>query len=511
MPCRCAGFAAYGDLTGTLLSCPHERGEGGCAVVLGTIADTLARGVEEASGRVSETFFEPTLRLGVTGLSGAGKTVFITALITGLLHRSRMRGLSAEAESRIQAAFLQPQPDDTVPRFAYEDHLAALSGPTPRWPQSTRAVSQLRLSLRLRPGGFLSGLQGPRVLHLDIVDYPGEWLLDLSLMDRGYRDWSAAMLAKVPARPGGAEVAAALHAADAEAPFDEAQARALAEAYTGHLQAARAAGFSDCSPGRFILPGDLAGSPALTFAPLPAPAAPPRRSLWREMERRFDAYKAQVVAPFFRDHFARLDRQIVLIDALGALAAGPRALADLEGVLTDVMGAFRPGSNAFLSRLFLGRRIDRILIAATRADHLHHTQHGSLAALADALLTRAMERARFQGAETRAMALAALRATTEAEARTPTGPLPCVSGVPLADDGTRQPPVLFHPGDLPDDPMAILRAAGLAGGGAAPPDWPDGAFDAHRFAPPALAQKPGDGPPHIRLDRALEFLIGDRL
>ena len=32
-----------------------------------------------------------------------------------------------------------------------------------------------------------------------------------------------------------------------------------------------------------------------------------------------------------------------------------------------------------------------------------------------------------------------------------------------------------------------------------------------RFAPARLNLRPGDGPPHIRLDRAAEFLIGDRL
>nr|MCU0911675.1 YcjX family protein [Paracoccaceae bacterium] len=31
------------------------------------------------------------------------------------------------------------------------------------------------------------------------------------------------------------------------------------------------------------------------------------------------------------------------------------------------------------------------------------------------------------------------------------------------------------------------------------------------FAPARLSLKPGEGPPHIRLDRAAEFLIGDRL
>ena len=37
------------------------------------------------------------------------------------------------------------------------------------------------------------------------------------------------------------------------------------------------------------------------------------------MERRYEAYKDVVVRPFFREHFARLDRQIVLVDALAAL------------------------------------------------------------------------------------------------------------------------------------------------------------------------------------------------
>jgi predicted YcjX-like family ATPase len=31
------------------------------------------------------------------------------------------------------------------------------------------------------------------------------------------------------------------------------------------------------------------------------------------------------------------------------------------------------------------------------------------------------------------------------------------------------------------------------------------------FAPARIALKPGEGPPHIRLDRAADFLIGDRL
>ena len=36
-----------------------------------------------------DSFFNPTVRLGVTGLSRAGKTVFITALIHGLTRGGR--------------------------------------------------------------------------------------------------------------------------------------------------------------------------------------------------------------------------------------------------------------------------------------------------------------------------------------------------------------------------------------------------------------------------------------
>ena len=67
------------------------------------------------------------------------------------------------------------------------------------------------------------------------------------------------------------------------------------------------------------MPGDLAGSPALTFAPIPLGDDAMRSltgSLAAMMARRYEAYKTHVARPFFRDHFARLDRQIVLVDAL---------------------------------------------------------------------------------------------------------------------------------------------------------------------------------------------------
>lgn len=469
-------------------------------MVIGTIADNLGRGIEGVTSSVSEALFEPVIRLGVTGLSRSGKTVFITSLVANLLDRERMAGLQAAQSGRIRAAFLQPQPDDTVPRFEFENHLAAITGPKPHWPESTRHVSELRLSLRVQPNGILSGFQGPRTVHLDIVDYPGEWLLDLGLLDQSYDQWAQAALAKAEDRAQAKDYLALIDGFDGAAKLAEAKALELAQSYTGYLKQAREDGFSDCTPGRFLLPGELEGSPALTFAPLPSGPSP-RGSLRREFARRFEAYKSQVVKPFFRTHFARLDRQVVLVDALGAINAGPRAVEDLRQTMQGILRAFRPGRNSFLSSI-LGKRVERILFAATKADHLHHNQHGKLAAIMEALVRDARDRADFAGADTRAMAIAALRATVE-ETRDHKGvSVDMVRGT-LLETGKQ---AAFHAGDLPSDPNAILSPA-RAGQGA----WLEGDFNAMRFAPSSLNLKPGEGPPHIRLDAAAEFLLGDRL
>ena len=473
-------------------------------VVLGQIADGVTRSIGAVADTVTAPFTDTVIRLGVTGLSRAGKTVFITSLIANLMDRGRMPGLQAVASGALKGAYLQPQPDDTVPRFDYEAHLDALTGPTPHWPESTRTVSQLRLSLKVQPQGLLGGLSGLRTVHLDIIDYPGEWLLDLGLLDTAYSGWASASIGRMHNRAFAQEYLALLKVTDFDQPFEERTARQLAQSFTTYLNTARAAGFSDCTPGRFLLPGDLEGSPVLTFAPLPVPEAGkgPRGSLGREMARRFEAYKRGVVRPFFRDHFARLDRQVVLMDVLGAIHAGPEALEDLRRAMADILGAFRPGRNAWLTSLFLGRRVDRILFAATKADHLHHTQHPQLTAIVEALLREARDRAGFAGAKTTGMALAALRATVE-ETRTHEGTELNVVRGRLLETGRQ---AAFYPGTLPDDPARLLVPARTGAD-----RWLDAEYQVMRFAPAELRLKPGEGPPHIRLDRAAEFLIGDKL
>jgi uncharacterized protein len=450
----------------------------------------------------------PTVKLGVTGLSRSGKTVFITALVHALTKGARLPMFGAQAHGRLTRAYLEPQPDDDLPRFAYEEHLAALTGPDRRWPESTRRMSQLRLTLEYEPQGmFARNFQSGR-LHIDITDYPGEWLLDLPLMRMSYAEWSQATIAasdREPRKSLAVPWRQHMQILDPGARDQELNAVKAAEIFTAYLAKCRTddVSLSSLPPGRFLMPGDLAGSPLLTFAPLDVTPgqAFPQGSLGELMVRRYDAYVARVVRPFFFGHFARLDRQIVLVDALSALNAGASAVQDLKTALTQVMSCFRQGSNSIFSELF-GRRIDRILFAATKADMLHQSSHDRLEAILQLIVEEAMARADFSGADVDAIALAAIRATREAKLAERSRELPVIVGVPQAGevidktrfDGEKEAAVF--PGDLPDlAPQAL-----------------DGSLEGRlrfvRFRPPPLQ----DGQfPHIRLDRSIEFLLGDRL
>src|SRR5215470_5940723 len=224
-----------------------------------------------------DSFFNPTVRLGVTGLSRAGKTVFITALIHGLTRGGRFPVFEPYASGRIARARLAPQPDDAVPRFAYENHVRTLIEER-RWPSSTTDISELRVVIDYqRQNG------ADRSLILDIVDYPGEWLLDLPLLNKSFEQWSAESLRL--SREGPRQKLAApwheyLATLSAEARADEQAALNSARLFTDYLRACRDERFamSLLPPGRFLMPGNLANSPALTFAPLDVPieAARPR-------------------------------------------------------------------------------------------------------------------------------------------------------------------------------------------------------------------------------------------
>ena len=207
---------------------------------LTTFTDEARIALDTLSGRATG-LFSPSLRLGVTGLSRAGKTVFISAFVHNLIHGGRLPLFEAQKSGRIARAFLEQQPDDAVPRFQYEDHIAALVNDR-AWPDSTRAISELRLTIEYESASGWSRMFSSGKLSVDIVDYPGEWLLDLPLLGKSFADFSreALELAALPVREDLSRAWRAISAEiDPNADADEMTARRLAESFAAYLKACK--------------------------------------------------------------------------------------------------------------------------------------------------------------------------------------------------------------------------------------------------------------------------------
>ncbi len=443
------------------------------------------------------------VRLAITGLSRSGKSVFITSLIQQLTHASVSTNLPffrVAAEGRLLGVQPGVARSLDIPRFPYAEAIARLSADPPAWPEPTRGISAVDLALHFQPRGWLGRMTSSARLDVEIVDYPGEWLLDLPLMDTSFREWSE-QVGRMCARPPRRELAgpwlAALSGTDLAGPADGAAIKALAGHYTEFLHGCREPehGLSLIQPGRFVLPGELEGAPLLDFCPCPgAPAdeALPPDCLFRTMERHFEAYKRHVVRPFYERYFARFDRQIVLADVLRPLNHGPASYADLQEAIQTVLGSFRYGRGGWLSRVFRPR-IDRLLFAATKADQVTPDQWSHQRDFLHRVVARAENEIRCHDVQTETLSVAALRSTRSGRVEREGREIPCLVG--LAEPDRR--PVRVFPGEIP---------------GQVPPDseWTPERFHFIQFAPPEIPDIEGEPLPHVSMDRALEFVLGDK-
>ncbi len=445
------------------------------------------------------------VRLAVTGLSRAGKTAFITSLINQLMHVStnpRLPLFTAVRDGHLLGAKRVPQLDLHVPKFAYDEGMNYLLATPPAWPEPTKDVSQTRLALRYKPQkGPMKLLQDTATLYLDIVDYPGEWLLDLPLLDMSFTEWSAqqAKLMKGQ-REALAQKWLALGAElDPFAPADEAQIEAISKAFTDYLYACKSeGGLHWVQPGRFVLPGELAGAPVLQFFPFAwlkhhseaELAQADEHSNFAMLEQRYKYYQQHVVKAFYRDHFSKFDRQIILVDCLAPLNAGPESFNDMRQALDQLMQSFKYGRSSLMRRLF-SPRIDKVLFAATKADHVTPEQHPNLVSLLQQMVNEAWQTASFEGIKMDCVSLSSIQATEPGFVSYHGQQMPALRGSDMDDQ-----PQTIYPGEvprrLPNDTY-----------------WEQNGFDFVNFRP--LAQQNDEPLPHIRMDKALEYLLGDKL
>ncbi len=421
-------------------------------------------------------FFNKTVRIGVTGLSRAGKTAFLTSVAANLLARSSPRFT------------LAPLGAGEVPRFDQDRHLAALAADPPRWPERTGTVSLLALEAQIG-----QALLPSRRIRLEFLDYPGEWLLDLPLLTMNFSAWSAAVLKRFES-PEIAPLTKAflsfVRGMPARAPADEALAAAGTRLYRETLANLRGAGLAYLQPGRHMMPAPGIEPPWVSFFPYQGEG--PFAAL---LSNRYDAYVNAVKRDLASPMFANVDRLVVLADVLSALHGGQAAFADTKAALSAAAGALRWRFSwlealAALTELRLPPQvINRVAFAATKSDHVAERQRGNLAAL-----MKNLTQVPGSGVKTAHFAIASVRCTEDFVWSLEGRPVSAVRGRVLGQGVMTR----SYPGEVPDQP-------------------PDASFWVHpflalpEFEPMRLPDGGRSGVPNINIDAVLAFILEDVL
>ncbi|KAF7775313.1 hypothetical protein PCIT_a1477 [Pseudoalteromonas citrea] len=438
------------------------------------------------------------IKLAVTGFSGSGKTAFITALIKHLTSQADKKNLpffDVVREQRLIAVKQIPQRALDIPTFDYTSAVDCLLNETPTWPSSTQRINTLTLALKFESRHVLKQHLSPiSTVYLELIDYPGEWLVDLPMLNQDYQSWSNEVLSllKQPQYKDYAkDFLSTLTDFDSDAPVDEAALKQLSQLYQQLLITLKEqTRIAQLQPGRMLIPGDLAGAPVLLFFPCHSAGEHSSESQYSHLQSRFNAYKQQVVTPFYKQYFCQFDRQIVLVDVLNALADGPDTLQEQEHALRNIVQVFDYGRSGLLKRLFYPK-IDKVLFAANKCDHVSYEQQPLLAKLLHSMLHEQSNELRFAGVEIDTMAISAVQSTQQKQVVEAGKPLNCIQGKPNNEQHT----ITFLP---PEPPSHRLSRA----------QWPAQGFDFLSFAPlPAQAGCLS----HVRLDHVLQFLLGDKL
>ena len=427
-------------------------------------------------------------RIAVTGLQRSGKTVFVTSFVHALLHA---KDAPVEAfpffpwRERVRAVELQGIPG--LPPFPYRERLAELLATPPRWPAPTEGLSGVRVRLHLAPPARLDRrLLEPQTLQLDLIDYPGEWLLDLPLLSLDYGEWSAEMeaLANSGKRAGlSAHWRAEAEALDPAAKEDPFALARVGSAYVDYLKRCRSEGLSFLQPGRFL----GGGAPIETlFFPFSRARSPRAGTNGAMLVRRYEAYR-RLVRRFYDQVFGRLRRQVVLVDLLTALQQGQESFADLALATRTVVEAFE-GLRHPLARVLPIGRLDRLSLVATKADHITSGQLNNLVGLLRDMLGEPFMRANAR--QSGLLAIASVRATAQVTRLWEGEALQFLRGVPRGRADTVEVRPGEIPGQIPDRES-----------------WPGLVFKIRDFEPSPLGT-PFEKPlPHINLDKVLQSLI----
>ena len=436
-----------------------------------------------------------TIRVAVTGLSRSGKTVFLTSFINQLLANDKLTYLNEKLQRPFTAKLLPP--DTHYARFDYYAKLRGFRLTKPSWPEPTKQVSKTTLQLEIKSEyAFLEN----QIINIELIDYPGEWLLDLSMLEFDFQAWSdhTLALAKESQRAlYSSEFLDTLnkydlYSADGDIKKDE----ILFDTYSEYLKTLHYKHFSFVQPGRFLEPGDMDGDPLLLFAPLPlniSRSLVDDTSIYARFEARYNAYLKEVVKRLYVEHFSQFDTQIILVDLVKTLQHGKESFEDMHLSFKHILKSFTYGRNSFLNRLF-SLNIAHVIFAATKADYIPPQQHNSYKNLLEKMISDLKNGLDVGDTKTEVTVFSALKCTEYVKAMHQGEELECVKGIVV---GEKTPSVHFSgklPGNYIDETF-----------------WHKNSFNFPTFMPRTFPKSDNEAVAHIRMDRIIYSILKDRV
>jgi len=438
------------------------------------------------------------LRLAVTGLCQAGKTVFLTSMINFLLENGSKHSAQFRGKGLMVSAKELP-PDPSVDRFPYEDYLRGFKKKPPQWPEHTNKLSEFHMKLRLPKSGRRS-----KEYRLELVDYPGERIIDLTLSESNYETWSDDMtreLTVVIRESLSREFREACEALSNGSKENAAHKKVAIGEYKHYLLKCKKKGLNFLQPSKMLL--ENSEDKNLAFCPLPKKVRENAPSIAAEFKEKYEAYKLKHLESFAKE-VTKCSRQIVLVDVLQILKNGVDVYNDARKCFDSILDIYRYKKMHswfmdFIVRLspFKKVSIERVAFVATKADQATRANRQNMRALlkelvakkrADLLSSRKANVRFFFGAAHRSTK--DKKGTWREQGKSVSG----LAGRRKNKD-TDQERFIF-PGEVPDE---------------WPSEWEAGeeAYRFPDFLPRALPARDGAIFDHVNLDEVLLYMFED--
>ncbi len=347
--------------------------------------------------------------VGFLGLTGAGKTVFITSLVNQLKdfdsdnlplkpkkRKCKKPVTVTEVEGGLKPRLCAHMFDYDSYRDAFKRH---------QWPEKTQQLQEYRAR-------YVRDDRPHTLYDVSMLDIPGERLGDICMIGAGFEEWSDFMLKMLRLDPYSrvsgefmqlvSELSERPDTMDTE---DEAQ---YIRAYKNLLvrlvtdlknTAVSPSAFYIDANDRYIpedkldLPVDelknwlvnnrFSGLSAESeFAPLPAAIRSKNTELSKKYCACYKNYLKTITLPVY-NALHKCDSLVILVDVAALLYYGEGMINAQDKLLEQLTEGLKPGTVTpeFMDRLMPGPRIHRMVFVASKADRIHPRDYGRLQSL----------------------------------------------------------------------------------------------------------------------------------